>query len=198
MCFTRIGNVFTMKKSAVLLFCCMLCALAPKAHAQVVASATRSPLAVDVGLMGSLFQPDYEGTGIPAQAPNRLYGWGGYVDVRVTHWIQVEGEARWLRFNAFENIREDNYLIGPKVPIHQTRRYKPYAKALFGYGKMNFQYDFAYGHFSDIALGGGVDLPITKKLTLRAIDFEYQLWPNWLNGTLKPYGGSVGLSYRVF
>jgi len=63
---------------------------------------------------------------------------------------------------------------------------------------MNFQYNFAYGHFTDIAFGGGVDMPLTRKITLRAADVEYQLWPNWVNGTLKPYGGSVGLSYRIF
>jgi hypothetical protein len=187
-----------MKKSAVLLFCCILCALATKTHAQVVASATRSPLSLSVGGMGSLFQPDYAGTGVPAQAPNRLYGVGTYVDLRIRHWVQLEAEGRWLRFNQYENIYEDNYLIGPRVPIHETRRYKPYAKALFGYGKMNFQYNYAYGHFADIALGGGVDVPLTRKITLRAINFEYQLWPNWLNGTLKPYGGDVGISYKIF
>lgn len=187
-----------MKKRVVLLFCCLLCALATEAHAQVVASATRSPLSLEVGGMGSLFQPDYAGTGVPAQSPKDLLGWGAYVDLRLTHWIQIEGEGRWLRANEFENIREDNYLVGPRFPIHQTRHYKPYAKALFGYGQMNFQYNFAYGHFADIALGGGVDVPLTRKLTVRAINFEYQLWPNWLNGTLKPYGGDVGLSYRIF
>lgn len=187
-----------MKKSVLLLFCCVLCALATRAHAQVVASATRSPLSLSVGGMGSLFQPDYAGTGVTAQAPNRLYGFGSYVDLRVRHWVQFEAEGRWLRFNQYENIYEDNYLIGPKVPIHETRRYRPYAKALFGYGKMNFQYNYAYGHFADIALGGGVDIPLTPKISLRAINFEYQLWPNWLNGTLKPYGGDVGISYRIF
>ncbi len=187
-----------MKKSAVLLLCCVLCALATKAHPQVVASATRSPISLSAGGMGSLFQPDYAGTGVAAQAPNDLYGFGAYVDLRVRHWIQFEAEGRWMRFNEYENISEDNYLIGPKVPIHETRRYKPYAKALFGYSKMNFQYNYAYGHFADLALGGGVDIPLTRKITLRAINFEYQLWPNWLNGTLKPYGGDVGVSYRIF
>jgi hypothetical protein len=193
-----LGNAFTMKKSAVLLFCCVLCAFATKAHAQVVASATRSPISLSVGGMGSLFQPDYAGTGVPAQAPNDLWGAGAFVDLRIRHWIQAEAEGRWLRFNQYENIYEDNYLIGPKVPIHETRRYKPYAKALFGYSKMNFQYNYAYGHFADIAFGGGVDIPLTPKITVRAINFEYQLWPNWLSGTLKPYGGDVGISYRIF
>jgi hypothetical protein len=145
-----------------------------------------------------VFQPDYNGTGVPATSSTPLIGVGTYVDLRVRHWIQIEAEGRWLRYNQFANIYEDNYLIGPKVPIHETHRFKPYAKALFGYGKMNFQYNFAYGHFADIALGGGVDMPLGHRLILRAADFEYQLWPNWINGTLKPYGGSVGIAYKIF
>jgi outer membrane protein with beta-barrel domain len=187
-----------MKKSAAVLICCVVMIWASKARAQVVESATRSPLSLSAGGMGSVFQPDYDGTGQPEQSSTPLIGLGAYVDLRVRHWIQFEAEGRWMRFNQFENIYEDNYLIGPKVPIHETRRFRPYAKALIGSGKMNFQYNFAYGHFTDLALGGGVDMPMTRRITLRAVDFEYQLWPNWINGTLKPYGASVGVSYTIF
>jgi outer membrane protein with beta-barrel domain len=194
----ELDNAVPMKKSAAVLICCVLCAWAGKAHAQVVASATRSPLSLSAGGMGSIFQPDYDGTGVAEQSATPLIGLGAYVDLRVRHWIQFEAEGRWLRFNQFENIYEDNYLIGPKVPIHETRRFRPYAKALIGYGKMNFQYNFAYGHFTDVALGGGVDMPLGNRLSLRAADFEYQIWPNWINGTVKPYGVSVGVAYRIF
>ena len=191
-----------MKKIALCFVFSMLGAATTHARAQVIYSATRPDHGLNVGLMGSLFQPDYAGTNVPLTGPQDLIGWGAYFDFRLTHWVQLEGEGRWMRFNQFHNIYEDNYLIGPRVPIHETKHFKPYGKALFGYGKMNFQYNFAYGHFADIALGGGVDVPLTRKLTLRAFDFEYQLWPNWNVGgpnmTLKPYGGSVGVSYRVF
>jgi len=63
---------------------------------------------------------------------------------------------------------------------------------------MTFEFNEAYGHFTDIAYGGGVDLHLNKKISIRAFDFEYQTWPNWINGTLKPYGASVGIGYRVF
>jgi hypothetical protein len=187
-----------MKRTFAFLICCVLCAGALKVHAQVAPSATRQELSLTAGGIGSVFQPDYAGNGIPEGAPNALYGFGTFVDLRLRHWIQLEAEGRWLRLHQYENIYEDNYLIGPRVPIHETHRYKPYAKALVGFGKMNFQYNFAYGHFSDVALGGGVDIQLTRRVSVRAADFEYQLWPNWLNGTLKPYGGSVGVAYRIF
>jgi hypothetical protein len=74
----------------------------------------------------------------------------------------------------------------------------PYAKVLFGYGKMNFEYNAAHGRFTDIAYGGGVDVKLTKRLTIRAIDIEFQKWPDWLSSSLSPYGGSVGIAYKVF
>jgi hypothetical protein len=40
---------------------------------------------------------------------------------------------------------------------------------------------------------------LTRRINLRAADFEYQLWPKWVNNqSLMPYGLSAGLSYRVF
>jgi hypothetical protein len=189
-----------MRKFAFFSLVCVLSAGALVARAQVVPSATRSQLSLTAGGLGSLFEPDYAGNGIPEAAPNHLFGVGAYVDLKITRWVQLEGEGRWLRFNQYENIYEDNYLVGPRVPIHtfSFMHATPYGKVLFGYGKMNFEYSYAYGRFADIAYGGGVDLKLTNRISLRAIDFEYQQWPNWVNGTLKPYGGSVGVSYRVF
>lgn len=186
----------------VLLACCVLCAGILRAHAQVEPSATRSQFALSAGAMGSVFQPDYAGNEVPESASNALWGLGGYVDFRVRRWLQFEGEARWLRFNQYANIYEDNYLIGPRIPIKRYGRFTPYGKALFGYGKMNFEANYANGRFADIALGGGVDYDLTKRISVRAFDFEYQLWPNWESfagsQTLKPYGGSAGVAYRIF
>lgn len=188
------------KTFVVLIFSCLICAAAMSAHAQVAPSAYRGQLSLTTGVLGSAFQPDYAGGGVPASGPYWLFGWGAYADLTVTRWIQVEGEARWLRENSFVNIREDNYLVGPRVPIHEFKplRATPYAKALVGMGRMNFEYNSAYGRFTDIAVGGGVDLKVTRRLSVRAVDFEYQFWPNWVNGTLKPYGVSAGIGYKIF
>jgi opacity protein-like surface antigen len=165
--------------------------------AQVVASATGRRLSVTAGVLGSAFQPDYAGNFVPATSPNRLYGVGTYVDVKFSRWIQVEGEGRWLRFNEFAGINEDNYLIGPRIPIHRFGRFTPYAKALVGYGTMTFENNIASGHFTDLAFGGGTDYKLTKRFSVRG-DFEYQEWPRWVNSSLYPYGASVGVGYKIF
>lgn len=188
-----------MKKLAVFVFSCLICAISSSAHAQVVPSAYRSQLSITTGGMASTFQPDYAGGGIPSTASQWLFGFGVYGDVKFTRWIGVEGEARWMRLNPYVGITEDNYLIGPRVPIHEFRRMglTPYGKALFGIGRMNFEYNEAYGRFADVAVGGGVDLKLSKHWSLRAADVEYQFWPNWVNNyTLKPYGVSAGIGYK--
>ncbi len=170
------------------------------AHAQVSPSAYRGKMSLTAGGFASAFQPDYVGGGIPESSPYRLVGFGAYADLRMTRWIAIEAEMRWLRENSYANITEDTYLFGPRVPIHEFKRLGavPYGKALIGLGRMNFEYNEAYGRFTDIALGGGVDLNLSKRWSVRAFDFEYQFWPNWINGTLKPYGASAGIGYRIF
>jgi hypothetical protein len=191
-----------MRRISVFIFSCLIFSAGTIACAQVTPSAYRGQMTLTAGAFGSAFQPDYAGGGVPGASPYRLYGFGAYVDLKLTRWIGFEGEARWLRQNSFVNIRQDNYLVGPRVPIREYAFRKihatPYGKALVGLGKMNFEYNSAYGRFTDIALGGGVDVKVTRRISVRAFDFEYQLWPNWINGTLKPYGASAGIGYKIF
>jgi len=170
------------------------------ARAQVAPAAESRQFSVTVGGIGSAFQPDYYGGGFPATSPNRLYGLGGYVDVKFTRWFQAEAEGRWLKFNQLNDITESNYLLGPRIPIHTYfKRVTPYGKVLFGFTNMNFEFNEATGRFTTIAYGGGVDIKVTKRINVRAFDFEFQQLPTWYNNqALYPYGVSVGASYRVF
>jgi opacity protein-like surface antigen len=195
-----------MKRSIGALFVIVLAAGAASAGAQVAPSAYRGQFTLSAGGFGSVFQPDYPGVnaqgniipGVANTSPNRLYGVGTFVDLKFTRWIQVEGEGRWLRFNEFRDIYEDNYLAGLRVPIHQFNfmRATPYGKVLVGLGRMNFEDNDAYGNFTDIEYGGGVDFKLTKRFSARG-EFDYQEWPKWLSSSLYPYGVSVGVSYRI-
>jgi hypothetical protein len=175
------------------------------AGAQVVSSATGRQVSITAGGIASIFQPDYIGgynsNGVVAQASkNPLFGVGAYVDLRFSRWVQIEAEGRWMRWNQFEGIYQDNYLIGPRLPVYRFRRATVYGKVLAGYAKMDFGSvlgDFR-GRFTDMAFGGGVDVKLTKHIRLRAADVEYQYYPYWGNYTLSPYGASVGIGYKIF
>jgi hypothetical protein len=184
----------------------ILLLFAAAACAQVAPTATNRGLSITAGGLGSVFQPDYAGnyggkSGIATTSPNRLYGVGAYIDMRFTRWVQIEAEGRWLRFNELEGVNEDNYLIGPRLPIQKLRyrRFTPYGKFLVGWGRMDFENGNGTGRFTALAPGGGVDMQLNDKFALRIPDFEYQLWPTWYNHqTLKPYGASIGISYKIF
>ena len=200
-----------MKRSAFLLLCVLLAAATVTATAQVVPSATDHRLTVTAGGMASAFQPDFAyrwacgaatcppGLFYPvAEASNYpLVGVGAYVDVEFRRWVQLEAEGRWLRFNRYQDIHEDNYLIGPRVPVYHFWKATVYGKALGGFSKMDLGSGF-HGTFTALAFGGGMDVKLTKKISIRAFDGEYQYWPAWGNSRLFPYGASVGIGYKIY
>jgi opacity protein-like surface antigen len=194
----------TMKRSLTALLSVLLAAATLAAHAQVVPSAYARGLSITAGGEASAFQPDYAGFGVPQSSSTYLYGVGAYVDVRFNPWVQIEAEGRWLRFNQVDGIYENNYLIGPRLPIYKLHfwRATPYAKVLIGYGKLNFENGNGWGRYTALAYGGGLDVKLSNRIDLRLPDFEYQQWPQWSEGTnttytLMPYGISVGVSYKV-
>jgi hypothetical protein len=190
---------FKLMNRSILAFFCFAGFLAVvSAHAQVVPSATSRTFSVSAGAFGSMAQPDYGDQGFAQTSPNRLFGPGAFVDVHFSRWVQVEAEGRWLRFNQFylrglpPGNGESTYLIGPRIPIVTFHRISPYGKFLVGLGNG----PFLNGNTFVLAYGGGVDYRLTRRFTLRAIDFEYQRWS--VTPTLYPYGGSVGISYKIF
>ncbi len=98
----------------------------------------------------------------------------------------------------YQGISQDNYLIGPRVKVLHLWRAQPYVKALGGFSNMNFGGGSGTGRFTTLAFGGGIDLRVTRRWSVRAVDFEYQYWPTFLNSYLTPYGVSAGASYRIF
>jgi Outer membrane protein beta-barrel domain len=181
-----------MKRSAVFFSALFLAAMALCANAQVAPSATGRRLEVFAGGEVSAFQPDYKGNGIAEPSPQKLIGIGAYIDANFTRWVQIEAEGRWLHWNKFASIDENSYMIGPRVPVGTFKGFTPYGKFLFGWGSG----DFLSGRTTVWAYGGGVDYRLSRKLSVRLFDFEYQDWR--VTPTLHPYGGSIGVSYRVF
>jgi hypothetical protein len=162
------------------------------AKAQAASDATGRQLAITAGGFASGFQSDDNN--------DYLIGAGTFVDVRFRHWIQLEAEGRWLNWHQTDGEKESNYLIGPRVPIMRIgKNTQIFGKALIGVGRMTFPYNYGYGSFTALAFGGTIDYQAGHRITIRALDVEYQDWPVWLNNSsLQPYGVSVGVGYRVF
>ena len=158
--------------------------------AQALATATGPGSYVAVGGGVSGFETDY--------GHNRIGGGFAYIDVN-PHWrVGLEGEGRFLRLHANEQVTESNYLGGVRIVVWpHPRRWAPYAKFLAGAGKITLPYGYAHGGFLTYAPGAGLDVALTDRIAVRAVDFEYQHWPQFTYGALSPYGVSAGVSLRL-
>lgn len=158
-------------------------------HAQAVPTASGPGSYIAVGGGFSWFQADYG---------HRDIG-GGVLYAEVNpHWrFGLEGEARFLQAHTAQDVTEANYLGGVRVAILHPRKLQPYVKFLAGVGKITLPYNYAHGSFLAYAPGAGLDLPLNDRLSIRAIDVEYQRWPGFPYGSLSPYGLSAGLLIRL-
>lgn len=167
----------------------MLCLASRLLSAQALPTATAPGGYVSVGGGGSIFQADY--------GKRDIAGVTAYADLHPTWRFGIEMEARFLHFHTFEDVSEANYLIGPRISFRPGSRVRPYAKFLVGDGKIVLPFHYAEGNFFTYAPGGGVDYQLSDRIAIRAIDFEYQKWPDFPYGELNPYGISMGVSVRL-
>ncbi len=159
-----------------------------KGQALATATGPGSYIAAGGGVSG--FQTDY--------GHNRIAGGFAYVDANPSWRFGFEGEARFLRWHAEEQVTESNYLGGVRAVLWpRPRRWAPYAKFLAGAGRITLPYGYAHGGFLAYAPGAGLDVAVSDRVSVRAVDLEYQHWPQFTYGVLHPYGLSAGISVRL-
>lgn len=160
------------------------------AHGQALPTATAAG-SFQVGAGFTYANPDYGQKGIQ--------GFSAFADFDLGLHFGVEADAHVVALITPLDLAENTYLIGPRF-ILPHGRFKLYGKALAGYGDLVIQeqqdnigrpdgFYFAY------AIGGGIDIRATDRITIRAIDVEAQKWPNYGNG-LSPLVVTVGAAYH--
>jgi hypothetical protein len=160
------------------------------ASAQALPTATGPGTYISAGLELSGFQQDY----------GRRYigGEGVFVDANLFRRIGIEAEVRLLNAHTSEDVKQQTYLIGPKISTN-AHAFRPYIKLLAGRGHLNFPFHYATGSYLVVAPGAGLDWHLGQsRFNVRVIDFEYQIWPQFTFGELHPYGASAGVSYNLF
>lgn len=168
----------------------MLALSASLCGAQAAYTATGPGTYVSVGATFSGFNTDY--------GKQKVGGGTLYVDANLYRRFGIEAEARKLTLNTTEDVKESTYLVGPKISFLR-HGYRPYGKLLVGRGDFNFPFNYAKGQYFVMAPGGGIDYRVKhSRLSLRMIDFEYQVWPQFTFGAIHPYGVSAGLSFQVY
>ena len=159
-------------------------------QAQAAPTATGPNPYVAVGVGGSIFQSDY--------GQLHLIGPTVWVDANIHRYVGLEAEGRLLNYNTRNDLKQSTYLIGPRLS-YKRGHLAPYVKMPVGIGLMKFPYNYATGKYFVMAPGAGLDYWMKDgAVRIRLIDAEYQVWPQFSFGVNKPYGATVGISFRVF
>lgn len=165
-------------------------------HGQAVSPVSPKTAELTAGGFFSYGQTDY--------GQNHAMGPGAYADFNYylhggNLGVGLEGEARFLNFHLVAGTYEQNFLVGPRVSYTLRNRFQPYAKFLVGGSRFHYP-TFISNQvytYTTYAIGGGIDVHMTNRITLRPADFEYQHWSFPPTG-LTPWVYSVGASYRIF
>jgi len=170
--------------------------LASMARAQVVPAADAGGVRLSAGGTASGYYLNY--------GEMKIMGATAFVDFDTLRHFGLEGEARWLAFHLPDDQHgpaadehATTYLAGPRYSRYYGR-FQPYAKALVGIGQFNYPYNFAKETDLVVAPGGGFDYRLTHRIRWRAVDFEYQIWPQFQYGRMSSYGLSSGLRIKIF
>jgi hypothetical protein len=119
-----------------------------------------------------------------------------FMDVQPTFRYGFEEETRFLRYRTDEGVSQTNYLVGVHVGI-RPQRLRPYAKFLVGATRIQAPFGYAQGTFFTFVPGGGVDYMLSDRWTVRVVDLEYQVVPQFMGSEVRNFGISMGLSFRI-
>ena len=180
-----------LKTSIKLGFLAGMLSIASITHAQALPTATGHGQ-FEVGGGATLGKPDF--------GQDWIGGVSVFADYNRWSHVGVEADAHILTLHTPQDLGEDTYEAGPRF-FWRKGRFIPYGKALIGYGSFIVQeIQDNPGKFNATSfmysLGGGLDIDFRHHITVRAFDFEYQMWPNFANHGLSPAIGTVGVAYR--
>ena len=130
-------------------------------------------------------QPDY--------SPNNFNGYSAWGTFDVYRHFGVEATFHHLSSSQI-NITENTYEAGGRY-TYPIGRFYPYAKVQVGAGTFHFGNSTQNGTYGMYSGGGGVDIEVYRKITLRG-DYEYQRWGNFPPRGLQPNLVTIGVGYR--
>jgi hypothetical protein len=139
------------------------------------------------------------GYAYPDYGQQNIKGISAFVDFDLFMHFGVEADIHYIALVTPTDLAENTFVIGPRY-IYRKGRFAPYAKVVAGRGDLVIQETqdnpgkFS-GNYFMFGIGGGLDIQATHHIVIRAIDLEYQRWPNLGNG-LSPTVVTIGAAYR--
>jgi len=177
---------------AVLAFAALFFAASSKLHGQALPTASAAGI-LQAGGGVSNAQGD--------EFTNRLTGLTGYATFDFRRHIGAEIDIHVLNLVTPFNFVENTYLGGARYVWHRGR-FTPYIKVLGGIGQTYVKQPsstYVQGTPSTqaaVAGGAGLDIMLPHHINVRAIDYEYQVWPGYGTQGLSPSMLTCGVAYR--
>lgn len=164
-------------------------------HGQVAGSAQEPAHHFLIGAEYSRLNPDY--WSYPTVYMNGASVYASYnVFVRRHTGFGLEGTWRTLLDHDNGTHRVDSYVVSGRY-IYRIQRFMPFAKAGagLGYFRSGDGSNKQNGMHFVAAIGAGIDVRLTSRVTLRPLEWEQQIW-NFSPHTLAPHSYSFGAAYR--
>jgi len=139
--------------------------LASLAQAQTTSPGDQGGLGIFAGATGTGSYVQY--------GERKMLGVTGFVDADGRRRLGIEAEGQWVEFHQSNDIHIETYSIGARYHFGKSR-FQPYVKGLVGFGDFNFPYNLATGRFLVVTGGGGLDIRLSRRIYIRAVDLEYQ------------------------
>jgi hypothetical protein len=168
-------------------------------YSQVAGSAQGPAHEWHVGAEYSRLNPDYW-----AYPTVYMNGLSLYVDfndfVRPHYGFGVEGTWRTLLDRADGNHKEDSYLVSGRF-VYRYHLFQPFIKGGGGLGDFSSKSPGAEpvpgqnGVHVVGAVGAGLDVRLTRRVSLRPLEWEQQVW-SFSPHLLGPHSYSFGAAYR--
>jgi hypothetical protein len=174
----------------------ILVSASSQAPAQVAPSAKVGGFPIGIGAGMSSFNLDY-GQG------RRMEGPVVRASVDLWHGVGIDASARSIFMftpSTLSRMQQTTLLAGAFYEGPKIFHVRPFVRFAGGKGIIEFPSDnpkYTRGSGPVYAPSGGVEVPVSEKVALRA-DYEYQIWPNYQgNHALTPQGYTVGFTYYL-
>ena len=100
-------------------------------------------------------------------------GGAGYFEYNINNWLGAVADfGGYANTNSQIDERLFTYMFGPRFNWRH-RHFTPYAQALFGGGEAWSNVTSTSQNTFAMAIGGGVDVPLTRHIVVKPVQVEY-------------------------
>jgi Outer membrane protein beta-barrel domain len=176
----------------VLALAALFFAASSQLHAQALPTATRNGILQVGGGITNASTDEFK---------PRITGITGYATFDIRQHFGIEADVHMLSIITPSDFVEKSYLLGARY-VFRHGHLDPYIRVMAGIGQTSIQLPSPNrapgtpGTYLEYAGAGGLDIRLSHHINVRAIDFEYQTWPNFPPNGLSPILITCGAAYR--